>query len=343
MKGNNLLWMKNLFISIREGDLIRLSPVLRDWEAMVRMHFLYSAIESGLINALRNPCSKDELIIIMRVNRFEILEALLELGISCGEISLKDGFYALSGKRVRALIGKNGDAIAALIQGNVTYYNSIYQKSIDILRGAQKVDFLEDIGEIVARYSKIIEPYISRVIIDSVINIGEMRYLDIGCGTGIYLKKAVETNPHLDGIGIEMDSRVILNARENIQRWGIAEKVRIIEGDIRNPPSELSDSYDLITFFNAIYYLTVEERIGVFTRLHKLLSDSGKLIIVSSFRGGAMDMATANLNFATSCLNGCTPLPTVMQIKEQLLSCGFDQISTASLLPGGSVFRISAT
>jgi 2-polyprenyl-3-methyl-5-hydroxy-6-metoxy-1,4-benzoquinol methylase len=336
------LWIRNLFTFFREGNPRQISPVLRDWEGMVRMHFLYSAIESGLLNMLEEPCSKEILIKELQIQRPEILEALLDLGLSCGEISSKDGMYFMNGKRMRALAGENGDALAALIQGNVTYYNSLYKEAAGRLRGEEKGDYLGQIGDIVARYSKIVEPYLSNLVVEVLKGRRYPRYLDIGCGTGVYLKTACSATPQLNGTGLEMDPKVVEIARQNLKDWSISDNVIIIEGDIRTPPSELQGPFDLITFFNAVYYFNDSERLDLFKNLRKLLSTEGELVIASSFRSKDMDIGSANLNLATSSMSGCTPLPTTQEILSQLEQCGYNRIKVEKLLPGSSMYVVSA-
>ncbi len=336
------MWLRNLFTFFREGNLRQISPVLRDWEAMVRMHFLFAAIESGLIEALEEPCSKGVLMQKLEVSRPEILEALLDLGTSSGEITTKDGLYYIKGKRMRALTGEKGDALAALIQGNVTYYNSIYKEAAVRLHGGEKGDYLQEIGDIVARYSKLVEPYLRNLVTRAVNNRISPSFLDIGCGTGVYLRASCSANLQLTGTGIEMDPKVVEITRRNLKDWGIADRIKIIEGDIRTPIPELEGPFDLITFFNAVYYFTENERRELFSNLRHLLSAGGELIIVSSFRGEGMDIGSANLNLATSSMRGCTPLPTMQKILFQLKECGYNRIKVEKLLPGSSVYVMGA-
>jgi len=336
------VWVRNLFTFLGDRNMRQLSPVLRDWEAMVRMHFLYAAKEGGLIQALRKPSTKEELITRLEVKSPEILEALLALGLSCGEISTDDNRYFLSGKRVKALAGDNGDTVAALVQGNVTYYNAIFREAPDRMKEGSKGDYLDDIGEVIARYSKIVEPFLSGLVLSKVKRHGSMRYLDIGCGSGIYLRKAAKTNPHLQAVGIEMDAQVIEKTCQDLKEWGIAERVDLIQGDIRTPPVELDGPFDLITFFNAVYYFSESERKSLFFKFRNLLSAGGQLVIVSSFRAEKMDIGSANLNMVTSSINGCTPLPTVKEILSLLKESGYNRTGAERLLPGSSVYVIEA-
>ena len=336
------VWVRNLFTFLGDRNMRQLSPVLQDWEAMVRMHFLYAANEGGLIQALHKPSTKEELLTRLEVKSPEILEGLLALGLSCGEISTKDNLYFLSGKRVRALAGDNGDTVSALVQGNVTYYNAIFREVPDRMKDGSKGDYLDDIGEIIARYSKIVEPFLSGLVISKVKSHGSMRYLDIGCGSGFYLWKAVLENPQLTAVGIDQDPNVIENSKRNLEAWGNADRIDLIQGDIRTAPSELKGPFDLITFFNAVYYFSESERHSLFFKLKNLLSAGGELVIVSSLKTEKMDIGSANLNMVTSSINGCTPLPTVEEILSLLKESGYNRTGAERLLPGSSVYVIEA-
>jgi hypothetical protein len=79
---------------------------MRDWQAFVRMHFIYTAFESGLLEALSIPSYRNDLIQKLNVKRPEILEALLDVGLSVKELAYKDGTYSIKGKRSKAVGGK---------------------------------------------------------------------------------------------------------------------------------------------------------------------------------------------------------------------------------------------
>jgi len=67
--------LKYLVTVLRTMKIPGLFPIMRDWQAYVRMHFIYAAIESGLLEALSAPPSRDELIQKLNVKRPEILDA----------------------------------------------------------------------------------------------------------------------------------------------------------------------------------------------------------------------------------------------------------------------------
>ena len=149
---------KYLFSFYRTVRIPGLFPIMRDWKGLLRLHFLYSAIESGLLEALKTPCSQNELAKKLDVKRPDILDALLKVGISIKELQFKNGEYNIRGKRSLAMVGVNGDMISAVVQANVTYYNNAYRNAAGRMKGLPLGDDLEKVGDIIARFSKITDP-----------------------------------------------------------------------------------------------------------------------------------------------------------------------------------------
>jgi 4-hydroxy-2,2'-bipyrrole-5-carbaldehyde O-methyltransferase len=85
---------------------------------------------------------------------------------------------------------------------------------------------------------------------------GVASLLEIGCGSGVYIKYAANRNPSLVTLGLELQANVADVARRNISEWGLQERVRIEVGDIRlKAPDE---SFSIVTLYNNIYYFPVE-------------------------------------------------------------------------------------
>lgn len=332
--------VKTAFRMFKDGAIIQLLPFMRDMEALIRMHFYFAAVDSGLLDAALEAKTRNELLGCLDVSQPEILDALLDVGVALGEIQSRDGKYWFGGKRAIALCGRLGDPLRAMIQGNVTYYNAVYRAAAEGMRSHNKEGFLQEIGDIVARYSRLVEPYLLDVVIDAVREFSVGRMLDVGCGTGVYLCAAANENPGLKGIGIESDPQAAGIARQVLAEGDQSDRIEIVEGDIREIGSRLEGEFSLVTFFNAVYYFTVEERLWLFKRFRELLSAGGRLIVVSSFRGQKADVASANLNMATSSMKGCTPLPTLEELNGQLQTSGFKILKTQRLVPGGSLFSV---
>jgi SAM-dependent methyltransferase len=334
--------LKTIFSILRSQNVFDLIRFMKDWRSLVRMHFLHAAIQSGLLDSLKSPCSKKDLIQKLNVNRPELLDAILEVGLSLKELSIRNGMYRVKGKRSLFLMGSDGDVLSAFIEANVTYYNATYRHFADRLKGAPLADYLQEFGEVIARFSRMAEPYVRHFIGDILKGKAAVRMLDIGCGTGVYLRSAFEMNPNTSGIGIDVDENVVMQARENLNHWDINDQFKVVAGDIRTPPSEISGLFDLITLNNIVYYFPVKERTNLFQSLRKLLSPDGAIAIISYFQSEGKDLAAANLNIVTSSLLDCTPLPDLNEIKSHLSEAGLQRIQATKLIPKSAFFGVVA-
>lgn len=314
--------------------------IARDLKPFIRLHFLYAALKAGLLDALKTPRSLKELVHELDVTRPDLLEVLLEMGVQLRELSKRDGVYSVRGRRTRAMVGKDHDPLVALIEEYVTMHGSAYQHLDARLTGAPLGNYLEDTGELIARSSRIMEPVIG-TFVESIVETGEpMRLLEVGCGSGIYLRYAAEKNAQLTGVGIDLQDEVVAEASANLAAWGISERFDIIEADIRHPPPDLSGAFDLITLYNNIYYFTLDERPGLFTTLRSWLAPDGRLALVSLMQGDSV--TTTGLDLLLRSTSGCAPLPKVDELTEQLHESGFTHIETSKLIPLEPLYSVVA-
>jgi len=333
--------LKHLFSFFRTVRIPGLFPVMMDWKGLLRIHFLYSAIESGLLIALKTPCSKNDLIKKLDVKNPDILEALLKVGVSIKELQIRDGYYCIKGKRSLAIISKDGEIISAIVQANVTYYNNSYRNAAARMKGAPLGDDLKWAGDIIARFSKLTDPVMKSFISEIVTAKNPLRVLDIGCGSGLLLKSIFSINPNATGIGIDVDEDAAGQAMQNMGKWGLEDKFRIIKGDIQDLPSDI-DCFDLITLINLVYYFPEEKRVELFRSLRSKLSPEGSLVIVMNMEGKDSDAAAANLNLVNASLEGVTPLPNPSVLRNQLLDSGFSDVRVTGLMPGSSFIGMHA-
>jgi SAM-dependent methyltransferase len=320
-----------------------LLPLMGDWLSSLRLHFLYAAFESGLLAALQAGAARETLINELQVQRPELLDALLDLGLALKEISLNNGVFRLKGKRSKVLATDKGDFLAAMVQADITYYNSAYRHLSDRMRGASLSDELHEIGETVARFSKIGEPILESFIKSMVPTTGAFRILDVGCGSGFVLKSAWQANHSVTGMGIDTDEKVADQARGNLEKWGLTNQFSILSGDIRAHNLVRQGNFDLVTAFNVIYYVPMVERRQFFELLHSLLVKCGRLGLVNNFQSRGIDVAAANLNIVNCSLKQLTALPGLEDIKTQLSGCNFDHIKTTRFMPKSEFYGITAS
>ena len=332
-----------LLTILRNPDLAGVARVMRLWRSSIHFHYLYAALDSGLLATLAQPRKKDELITELAVVRPEFLDALLDLGLALKELRLKGDEYHLKGKLSKSLLGPQGDPLSAVVQANATYYNSVYRHAAERMRGAPDGNYLDTIGDVVARFAKLAEPFLRRFIQETLRGRASARVLDLGCGSGVFLKSAREANPKATGLGLDMDPTVVRQAEDNLAQWGLGDAFEVIEGDIRKRPSEVKGPYDLITLFNLVYYFSPEERAELFKYLRGLLSPGGVLAVASNFASQGKDPNAANLNLAICSIEGCHPLPGLDGLCQELKDCGFTRVDTVRIVPGSTFFGVRAS
>jgi SAM-dependent methyltransferase len=328
--------------SLLSQEPLALAAFMHDLQSFVRVHFLYSAVETGLLECLNKPTSRKEVLVVLQVARPELLDALLDVGVAVGELAQQNGLYRLRGRRSRALVGKHREMFSGYVEAQVTYYNSVYRHAPERIMGAPLGRYLEEIGEVVAQYSELAKPFVGGFVEDRVAGRRSMRILDVGCGSGTYLRVAVQANNQVEGIGFEVNDRVAQQAKQNLDDWGLADRFRIVVGDILNPPHELAQRFDLIGLYNIIYYFDHDQRSRLFEKLRSMLTDHGMIAIVTNIRAGGKDLFSANLNLATSSMVGCTPLPTLKELSTQLKESGFREITNTRLIPSSYIYGIVA-
>lgn len=87
------------------------------------------------------------------------------------------------------------------------------------MQGAPPSDDLDVIGETVARFSKITEPFLSIFVKSLIPQSGSVRIMAVGCGSGFALNSAWQANSKVSGIGIEIDEKVAAQAKENLNHY----------------------------------------------------------------------------------------------------------------------------
>ena len=305
--------------------------VVRDVEASLRLHFLRAASDCGLLGALETPSPKAELVERLRVQRPELLDALLELGLALKELSESNGRYRIRGRRSRAVASEAGDPLLAMIEEMLSYHADVYRQFTSRLRGGALGNYLDEFGGTIARSSRVLDPFV-RGFVRSLAGTGRpVRILEVGCGSGIYLRYAAEANPQVTGVALDIQPSVVEQARANLTAWGVADRFHVLLADIRNPPPEVAGPFDLITLYNNVYYFEERERPALFRTFRSWLAPGGALALVSLFHGRTL--ASVDLDLALRSTVGHTALPELEPVRAQLREGGFVHVKTVKLMP----------
>jgi len=329
--------MKKIITLFKTIPMLSMMKLFKDWKSFVRFHYLHAAYESGLIEKCSTAVLKEELFKTIGSKRPDLLEALINMGIALKEIKVKNNIYSLKGRRSKMLLGEEGDKFAAWIQAHVNYYNSAYCDFDKRLKGAPDGDYLEVFGALIARASKMLDPLVN-VFIERVMESDkELKVLEAGCGSGIYLKKACEVNSKLSGIAIDYDEAVVKQARNNLSIWGI-KNFEVKLGNLSKLDSSFNNKFDIVTMYSMLYYFPVEKRLELLKKVKSYLKKDGKLILVSTEQGKKPDIGCANLDIIMRSSRGCYEAPFYGEIDELLKEAGYQIEHKESIFPGDTLY-----
>lgn len=312
--------------------------LMRDLRAVYRTHWLYAASQAGMLAALRTPASQAQLTAALGVVRPELLDSMLDLGVALGELAREGDRYRLKGQRARALSDTDGDALAAFLEESVTYHESVYRLLAERLKGAPSGNYLESTGELIARSSRVLEPFIANFVTAVVKAYRPKSILEIGCGSGVYLRYAAQAAPNLNGTGLDMQPDVVEQAQRNLALWGLGERFQIILANVLIPPASITGPFDLATLYNNIYYFTPKQRAYLFEKVRGWLAPRGVLAIVTPVRGGSVE--GINFDLVLRSTEGCTALPDLGELDGELRASGLTPVRQEQLVPGQIFYGI---
>jgi 4-hydroxy-2,2'-bipyrrole-5-carbaldehyde O-methyltransferase len=324
------------------GQLGALLSLPRTLPPYYRVCFLAAAASCGLLRRLAaGPLSLERLAdgMVADAAPTEGLAAWLDFGVALGVLRHEHAGYALRGRLARSLGGADADAVAALFEEAGTLHHRWITAAPARLCDARPFSLGDLPGDLIARSSRTVEPFVREVVEDAVPARGPVRLFEIGCGTGIHIRHAADRNPELTAVGIDLAPDVVAIARENIRAWGLAGRVQIELSDVRQRPA--TGSWDIATLHNNIYYFPVAERASLLSHVHGFLRPRGSLLVTTACRGGTP--TTEILNLWGALTEGCGRLPDRDEMAAQLRAAGFSSVRIRRLIPGQRFFGFLAS
>lgn len=316
--------------------LVKLTGLLNPF---YKLSYLASLIDNGFIDFLADrPRKLEELAEIHGIAKehHESLKAWLQVGIRLNEIGLHEEGYilkGLSGKLARA----GNDALLAIVQEVASLHHKLILETPEKLKQGERWTLNDQDGEIIARSSRIVEPF-QREVIDAIFpDTRPVRLLEVGCGSGIYIRHAAMRNPRLTAVGVELQSPVAEMARRNMEAWSLQDRVKIESGDIEDKVFE--SPFDIVTLYNNIYYFPVAERTGLLKHLWGFLEPGGTLVVTTACQGGQPMLQLLNLWGAST--QGCDRLPYANEMIEQMEAAGFVDVRAKNLFPGDAFYMFA--
>jgi SAM-dependent methyltransferase len=305
-----------------------------------QLNYLVAAKECGLFELLLDaPKGFEQLaqVFCKDDKAREALEAWLGLGVRLGFLRSDARGYALKGLAKKLALPQN-DAALAWLQEVAGLHSKLISQTVGKLRNGELWNLDDQNGEIIARSSRVMEAFQIEAIDRFFPSSGVASLLEIGCGSGIYIKHAVERNSSLSALGLELQPNVADVARRNISEWGLEGRVRIEAGDIRlKPPDE---RFSIVTLYNNIYYFPVESRVSLLQHIRQFIKSGGFLLLITCCQGGSLGVEVLNLWGAATLTGG--RLPSKHELISQLRQSGFQDVQTIRLIPGEEFFAFKA-
>ena len=232
----------------------------------------------------------------------------------------------------RALSDPALEGMAGLLEEATSYDADVYRVLQRRLRGEEPGDYLAEGAETVARASRLAEFVLMPLVRDLVRRLRPARVLDVGCGSGIYLKAVVEADAAVTAVGIDIEPNVVEAARRNLDGWGIAHRTTVSRADLRELPAELQREWDLVLLFQNIYYFRPGDRPDVLAGLRRLAPE-GTAAVATAVAGGN-DPLAAHLDIVLRSTKGNFPLPTPAELRDAFKTAGFSEVAERRLAPG---------
>lgn len=329
--------MKNIFLRPllrlwRDGRLTALLGVGAALKPFYRLTYLAAAGEAGLLERLAaGPVPFDSLAAFFgaKGQEREALEAWLQMGVRLRLLRLHPSGYSLRGL-ARVLARPENDPALAMVEEVAGLHHKLLAATLPKLRRGELWSLADQDGELIARSSRVLEVFQEEVIRRTFPARGALRLLEIGCGSGVYLRCAAEWNPSLTGVGVELQPAVAEVARTNLRNWGLEGRVQVQDCDFRSMTME--ERFDIATLYNNIYYFPVSERVALLRQIAGILNPGGFLLLTTCCQGGSA--ATEALNLWGAATRGAGRLPAEEELVSQLRAAGYVTVKTMNLLPG---------
>ncbi|WP_030568412.1 SAM-dependent methyltransferase [Streptomyces aureocirculatus] len=299
-----------------------------------RASFLAAAAGSGVLRCMATrPCDLESLAEHLGTGREERqrLRAWLDIGVRLGELDRREGCYRLRSRTAKALAQVGNDAVAATLEELLRFHVPALRDAPRMLQGGGRFGLCDQDGLVVARSSLVVRGFVEAAVRKALPRTAPVRLLEVGCGSGAYVRYAAELNPRLTALAVDVQAEVAEQAAKNMAQWGLADRVETRHGDLRT--LDLQPQFDIVTMHNNIYYFPQDERAEVLARARSLLAPGGTLLLTSSCRGsGTLGLEVLNLWFEYARFGG--PLPREDELLGQLGEAGFDDVRATRVLPG---------
>lgn len=303
--------------------------IIRELDSWIRLEFLGVMVHSGVADALAQPRTAEEIISETATADHELLEALLALGVSLRELRKSNGRYSIRGRRLRAVTGNSSD-LRGLVEELVVYDNPVYSALRAHLRGQSAQPYDADHGAVIAAASRVAEPILGPTVRAFAGEVQPARVLDIGCGSGVYLRHVLEVERASIGVGIDLDHAAVAAADVHLADLREDARCEVRHGDIEAIAGDLGE-FDLVLPMNNIYYWPPERRADLLRTIRSCMAPGGGLLLASATPDG--QPFSRHLDVMLRVTSGSHRLPTAQELESDLRSAGLVDVAVLEPVP----------
>ncbi len=320
-------------------DKLAMLGLARGMSAQMQLVTASALLRCGAMQHLQTPRTLDELSAATGIDEHEILRHLLDLGVRQRLLRCRGGRYSARSRLARCVARAADGPVASMLQEVTTYHHEVFDRLPDRLRGQPPRDYLDRYGELVARSSRIMAPWIHGFMSGVVGREQGRTILELGCGSGAYLKFYGDLHAEHRGVGLDLDPGVVAAARQLVADAGLEDRFSVQQGDMRDAQSWPGGRFDVVTAHQNVYYFDAAERTALWRRCREHLTDTGYLAIVTPTSGGPMSDYFSLILLSSA---GCRRLPSVDELAAELRAAGFELVRRDRLIPGDAVWGIAA-
>lgn len=324
----------------RSGDMRSRMRAIRDGQAAVRLAAVGAGLRTGALDRLlRAPSTTAQLAHDAGWSDDDLAEGLLRVLSAMGLARSAGGRWELT-RQARTLL--EDDVARAMYEGFSDYHTGLYAGVEQQLRGGPgRLDVAEK-GDVIARLSQAMDPFVLDVLDQEVSRLRPRRILDVGCATGSHLTHMLRAAPAAAGVGVEVDPSAAEMARRRVAREGLTERAQIIEGDARNAVDPATaEAFDLVLLANIIYYLPMKERVPLLRSVAELTRVGGVVVVVTTALTDAL--FSRHFDLLLRAQEGAMALPAVEELNDQLRQAGLTPSKPRRIAPGEPLTAVVAS
>jgi hypothetical protein len=301
--------VESLVFHTTDDTTLKGNPIDDVIGASIKYAAIVSAAKLGLIQVLKDrPLDAAELAAAIGASA-QGTEALADVLVSIGYLSMKAGRYAQGPIAERWLSGRGGrqDFTPALLWG-YELWNVLWELPQAIRDGKPKQSLWErwadrpEAGRDFSNYMKVKSTLtVSSIVEAAPVPKHARRLLDLGGSHGLHTIAFCQRYPQLSATLMDLPE-ALANTQEAIRLAGVEQRVSLRNGNFLRDP--LGDGYDVILLFEILHNHTPQENKELLARASQALNSGGVVVVLEDLKGETAEKHNAAFSLAMFACSG---------------------------------------